>query len=75
MGTAGEALHHPPPDMTFAQAIENANYEAINDLAIFFNQYDAEIGWMDQLFGDEAVADYRQNFYQLIGDAQFFTSI
>ena len=58
--------------MTFARAIENANYEGINDLVTFFNQYDAELDW---LFGDEAIATYHQNCYQLIGDAQFFTSI
>jgi hypothetical protein len=57
--------------MIFAQAVENANYEGINDLAIFFNQYDAEI---DNWMGDEAIAAYRQNYYQLIGDAQFFAA-
>ena len=56
--------------MTFAQAVENSNCEGINDLATFLNQYNAEIdGWM----GDERVATYRQNYYQLISDAQFFT--
>ena len=53
--------------MNFAQAVENSTYEGINNLAIFFNGHDAELdGWM----GDDAIAAYRQSYYQLIGQAQ-----
>lgn len=67
MGTGAEGLHNQQTVMNFAQAVENSTYEGINNLAIFFNRYDDELdGWM----GNDAIAAYRQNYYQLINQAQ-----
>ena len=53
--------------MNFAQAVESSIYEGINNLAIFFNRYDAELdGWM----GNDAIAAYHQDYYRLIDQAQ-----
>ena len=67
MGTGAEGFHNQQTIMNFAQAVESSTYESINNLAIFFNGHDAELdGWM----GDDAIAAYRQNYYQLIDQAQ-----